>query len=74
MRDVDFLHFDFGGCPISEVGNLTVVGDLGIYVGAAAEVGGNASYKAESYIQIALRNRKSLGWRIRTPPGAMPQV
>ena len=68
MRDVDYLRFDFGGCPINEVGNLTVVGDLGIYVGAAAEVGADAQYAAETYIQIAMRNRKSLGWRIRTPP------
>lgn len=65
---VIYMRVDYGGVPIQEVVNLTVVGDLGVYLSSKAQAMNQEAYTAETYIEVAMRNRKSLGWRKRTPP------
>jgi hypothetical protein len=70
-QGIDFMRIDYGGGNISQVSNMSIVGDLGIYLSGTLEARNNdpIPHMAETYIQVALRNRKALGWRIRTEPG-----
>lgn len=67
-RNVTYMRVDYGGVPIEQVLNLTVVGDVGLFLSAEAKAMNHDPYVAETYIEIALRNRKAIGWRKRTPP------
>ena len=67
-RNLTYMRVDYGGVSISQVLNLSVVGDLGVYISGEARAMNQDPYIAATYIEIALRNRKAIGWRMRTPP------
>jgi hypothetical protein len=67
-KEITYLAVDYGGVQIGEVDNLSLVSDIGYYVSGSVVVGEREPYEADTYIQVALRNRRPFGWNVHTDP------